>query len=243
MEESVQWWAYDIAYGNLIWDPQTKYIMACGLKSLYELSTARSRDERVEVLQGSKVSEPNRLLSYGQICREFSWSEGQYMSTLRDTSVPPSQPIAIVSVRTEPFYNDPDPGPLKAWRWALNRHTLAGGATLDELDCQLDWGYVLWDEVFLQSAGLFDLTDDEMLLAQNNRSDEECLGSVGCQRRYEIWSQGGLGWWGYPDDESQVIWPSSPEARSYQKADDQDELWRYYDMLRGERGRKINLGN
>ena len=98
VDYSVQWGAYNIPHAEYCtYPPATNHTMSCGLASLYELATAQSRDERVEALQGGKVSEPSRLASYDLVFREI-WPH----------------PQNTLSVRKHAFYNDPDPSPLKA---------------------------------------------------------------------------------------------------------------------------------
>lgn len=105
---------------------------------------------------------------------------------------------------TPPFFNDTDPGPEDAWRWAHERDTCVGFVNSGIRRQVRHWAYVFWDSARLEKLGVLDtpwqLPDEDPApdYTEMRRSHD---------RRSQIYMAGGRGWWSW-EDESKVTWPN-----------------------------------
>lgn len=124
-------------------------------------------------------------------------------------------------------YDDPNPGPERAWRYEVFSFGLVDNGPRDlwakAVSPPREWGSVFWDEKRLDGWGFFDedvpVANEESGGSELRRAELEMSDSW--TRRSLINLAGGSGWWS-SDDESQIVWaedrpsPSDDEVKRKQ---------------------------
>ena len=175
-----------------------------GLDFIFQLSTARTYDER------------HRLLLSGQDC------EGSFLSNaMSPPRVLPYQSVTLEEFFEEkeavfvksPFGDDNESGPAKAWRWAHATTRQNRSYFLEKHRPLRQRGYVMWDLRRLLEWNLFKNPVGDLIarhrmsyfdLLRWEAEQNEQMNSW--EERSRIWQEGGEGWWA-PGDESHIRWP------------------------------------
>lgn len=180
-----------------------------GLEYIFQLSTARTYDDRHRLLK-----------SYG--------SSGSFLSdALRPPDLPQHDGIPLQEFNDEeeklyvnpPFDDDDGIGPAEAWRWIHARSTKDHFYFRNDHRWLRQRGYVMWDLprllgwIFLsfpvKALALERLPRARQILEETARREaEQEMQRYSWTERSRIWSKGGRGWWA-PGDESRIQWPSS----------------------------------
>lgn len=164
-------------------------LLATGLEKLFSLAIAASHEERSCILPVYRPYHREDFL-YKALDRAFRASSSSQ------------------NVERKSFFDDPDPGPANAWRWAdvaYPHHLRPIGPILSEL--QRQWGYVMWDKARLERSevlrsSLVATTNSLPRLSAAYRPNWR----QSLPRRRALFNLGGRGWWD-SEDESKVIYP------------------------------------
>ncbi|MCJ1382882.1 hypothetical protein MMC17_005995 [Xylographa soralifera] len=219
--------AHDIEWGEerVMYDTDDWYApenawkqgtLSLGLNYLRRLITAETYEERYQLLAPNHRSDQD-FLHEGLIASNHEYEDEvelcEYSSDDERRLIHP------------PFLEDPDPGPVRAWRWA-HEHEARDSFIFANTHRQLrKRGYVMWDLERLYKWDLFrtpwrcgegtpfDQEQSDLEFNAMNKSFEE---------RSKIWQRGGTGWWS-EGDESKIVWK---KQEPYRPRDDKPK-WPY----------------
>ncbi|KAI1116635.1 hypothetical protein F5Y14DRAFT_51029 [Nemania sp. NC0429] len=211
VEHDITWGYMAIPYISEHCSDYAQAILSHGIDKIYQL---------VQPL--STYAEWHALLS----CGEESYNEPRFMTGFlgggleRGASplIPPWVPLCEMDaeykefVINQPFYQDPDPGPVSMWEW-IYREFGPGELVADpRMIVHRQWAFPFWDHSRLEAAGL--LGDpmipgpwciSELELAQFDMEDHLASLAETRRARRKIWEAGGFGWYSHQDS-SQVKW-------------------------------------
>lgn len=203
-EHDVAWGGVYIPYGENLGDGFLQHVVSLGLLNIFDIYVAKDYAARHQVfcrVYRSKYPSQNtehlweglRCANTGEIChvRLHSFTPEDEARHIRPS-----------------FYNDPDPGPEKAWRWA---HQVSWKIDfINGWQCEEErrWGYVMWDLERLEEWKTLDQPWRLTTLPEAERNARQYrleIMQASHQRREEIAKRGGQGWWS-SKDESKVKW-------------------------------------
>ncbi|RYC56095.1 hypothetical protein CHU98_g10120 [Xylaria longipes] len=202
-EHDVSWGAWNVDYIFGLDSPWAQYILSLGLQKLCEISSAETYEERYRALDATKC--PSVTLSF--LHEGFEIASERNNDVFLEDLTPENETLHIKS----PFFKDPDPGPLDAWRWAHLEETRSNWVYQEDRKELREWGYVIWDRVRLEAVGIFDgswrdmVSARDLTLERQNIGREQAYMQNSWEKREEIRRAGGSGWWSW-GDESKVKW-------------------------------------
>jgi len=124
-----------------------QYILSLGLGKMYQIAEADTDEERDRLLYSYRhPSATYRFLHKG----------------LQNANLP-NDNIVVVDLVPEggtllikqPFFYDPDSGPVDAWRLSHQEETRANWVYQGNRHHLRRWGYVMWDRSRLKTSGIF----------------------------------------------------------------------------------------
>ncbi|KAI8948488.1 hypothetical protein F4801DRAFT_556711 [Xylaria longipes] len=202
-EHDVSWGAWNVDYIFDLDSPWAQYILSLGLQKLCEISSAETYEERYRALDATKC--PSVTPSF--LHEGFEIASERNNDVFLEDLTPENETLHIKS----PFFKDPDPGPLDAWRWAHLEETRSNWVYQEDRKELREWGYVIWDRVRLEAVGIFDgswrdmVSARDLTLERQNIGREQAYMQNSWEKREEIRRAGGSGWWSW-GDESKVKW-------------------------------------
>lgn len=184
--------------------PFVQYLLSRGLKKVYQITQANTYEERYDLIHPMHYPNTNR-----NFLRHWLNRNGRLNNFYK--------PYALMEVGStdhvntlwiRPFFEDPDHGPIHAWRWAHTRGMqINDQKVIYSPECRLVrqwWAYVFWDHSRLLAAGIlstpFDWRGDLQLGSHMHRQETGRFNAH--QRgswpiRSNIFRYGGRGWWNW----------------------------------------------
>ncbi|KAI0856525.1 hypothetical protein F4860DRAFT_492626 [Xylaria cubensis] len=136
----------------------------------------------------------------------------QRYRVLDAADLPGMRNFYFMSFGPKPFCDDPDSGPQNALEWAFIDENPRIASFQDYYQNTLrGWGYVMWDQVRLETVGIFEKEWDhpelweQYCIDERDFAERKKLIEKSWKRRMSISNTGGSGWWSW-EDESQVRW-------------------------------------
>jgi hypothetical protein len=142
----VSWGAYHTSYVTEFDDLYTEWVLSRGLRSIYNVSRAETYLQRYQLLGCNIPNIANAFLHEAFENYDFLLLEPDDSTNCNERSKQPNPP----------FYNDPDPGPEKIWKWSHPDEVRIGLSKEMEYRPERACGYVFWDEERLDKTGLLD---------------------------------------------------------------------------------------
>ena len=215
-EHDIEWGERSIPYSNMNErddNDYTEWCLSFGLEWLHKLVTASTYNERYQM-----------FLPWLSTNCDFMGS-----MLFRTDTVPLPTLVSIddfgerrlvelseedqFKILNTKFANDPDRGPLEAWRWAYQELSVTHLCYRLEQEQLRERGYVMFDFDRLYRWNIFSTSFDTQAAYKDwwkrrretdNGLYERMIRSWG--ERSKIWLRGGRGWWS-EGDESKLIWP------------------------------------
>jgi hypothetical protein len=189
-----------------------QYFLSIGVKKLYEISNAGGYEEQYRALDAKNPPGISDFLFQGFEFYGNDRSDNVYLDEL-------TREDEKSRIR-QPFFDDPDLGPVDAWRWAHLQYPRSSWVYQESHRELREWGYVVWDRPRLETVGIFrqacedmPVTHDPVLLEQEAERERGWLQNS-WEERKAVSGRGGSGWWCW-GDESRVQWKKIPRKSSW----------------------------
>ncbi len=135
-------------------DADTEWLLSRGLRFNYNVSRAETYAQRYQLL-GCDI--PKCTFSF---LHEAIFSYGFLLLASNN----PTSPKKMPKQPSKPFYNDPDPGPERIWKWSHETESRIGLSKEVEYQSERACGYVFWDGERLDRTGWLDNNWDDMVI-------------------------------------------------------------------------------
>ncbi|KAI1109804.1 hypothetical protein F5Y14DRAFT_390502 [Nemania sp. NC0429] len=207
-EHDVGWGASNVSYEASPDSFHLQYILSLGIEKLCDIVNAETYEERYRVLDATNG--PSSTVSF--LYQGFETANNSNPDVWLEDLTPEIENLYI----RRPYFNDPDPGPADAWRWAHLELSCVNWVYHGDRDQLRRWGYVMWDRSRLEEVGVFQGPWEDMVSPEDSLLERQELGR---QRAYmenswgpreRISRDGGSGWWAW-GDESQIRWEKKRE--------------------------------
>ncbi|KAI1128855.1 hypothetical protein F5Y10DRAFT_239732 [Nemania abortiva] len=206
--------AHDVCWGEFqvepvrwLGDPQLQSLYFKGLVSLERIAKAKTYDQQHVLLDHGRIPYARSrnlyraLKNYGyQVCDERA-SVSNY-ENWRD----------YASKVKRPYFEDPDDGPFRIWKWAHESASLRRSVYQRGQAELRKWGYVMWDRARLDTLPILRDTWQPPVFSPFGRSlPDDPVGEVderwvsSWRERSRIYNEQGRGWWDF-GNESKIVW-------------------------------------
>ncbi|KAI1423884.1 hypothetical protein F5Y12DRAFT_797928 [Xylaria sp. FL1777] len=127
--------------------PYSQYFLSLGVKKLYGISSTEGHKEWYRGLDDNNLLKLRNNFLFEALL--------QYDNVPTDVSLDEMTREDEKSHIKQPFFDDPDPGPVDAWRWAHWKDIRANWVYQEYHEELREWGYVIWDRSRLETVGIF----------------------------------------------------------------------------------------
>jgi hypothetical protein len=141
----MSWGAYNTSYVTEFDDLDSEWVLSRGLRRIYNVSRAETYLQRYQLLGCDIPNSANAFLHEAFAYYNFLLLKPDSTNG-NETSKQPNPP----------FYDDPDPGPKKIWKWSHTDELRIGLAKEMEYRPLRTCGYVFWGGERLDKTGLLD---------------------------------------------------------------------------------------
>ncbi|KAI0401431.1 hypothetical protein F4802DRAFT_601023 [Xylaria palmicola] len=196
-EHDVRWGAANVDYVDIIDNRYLHDVISRGLATIYDVSTAEIYEEQYRALNAAKTPWPGDFL-YDGLEED---TKGQYRGVFVADITPENEDIYI----KRPFFNDPDPGPKNAWRWAHIEENQLMWVYREDREELREWGYVMWDQSRLDASSIFQgpwediLSERDLVLEDQEAGRERGYMQNSWEQREAASRAGASGWWSWGD--------------------------------------------
>jgi len=204
-EHDVYWGFMHIPRADFDYTEFIEGILAKGLCFIHKLSLATTYEDRRKLLGQERPT-----YTYPNL--DSALSEPHCF--LEDDVLGDGADLKTLGIG-EPFYADPDSGPVDVWRWAHLDNPPDLFVNIKELSPFRMWGYVFWDLIRIDNTNVmqneldwpFDLGQSYLRDIELEREQWELSRewSESVDRRTVIYQNGGEGWFAL-ENESKVIY-------------------------------------
>lgn len=199
--------------------PYIQHLLSLGLEKLHQIITAETYEERYKLLNDHRSDCPRARLDflYDALGNVNGPDDKLYLLDF----TPEDEHSHIRPA----FFDDPDPGPAKIWRWAHQDETQRHFVYQESRGPLREWGYVMWDLRRLHDLGIFQKPFDTEDAWNASRVDLDQEGrvraemGVSWEARSKIYMAGGRGCWSV-GDHNEIVWKGQkpPHKRHYTRA-------------------------
>ncbi|KAI0973402.1 hypothetical protein F4678DRAFT_477867 [Xylaria arbuscula] len=207
-EHDVNWGAANVEYDNEIDNPYVQAVLSRGLEKIYKISRAETYDERYRALNANKCPHCNSSFLCDGLEEEANelYNDNVYIEDI----TPANEKLYI----KQSFFNDLNPGPMNAWRWAHVEETRSNWVYQHNHKELREWGYVMWDQSRLDAVGILQKRWEDTVSVRNLALEQQEAGREHAYmqnswiERENVSMAGGSGWssWG---DRSKLKWKTS----------------------------------
>ncbi|KAJ2978822.1 hypothetical protein NUW58_g7373 [Xylaria curta] len=146
-EHDVDWGARKVDYTNCFDSPEMQSVVSRGLAKLYEITGAETYAERYQALDVDTLP----YYSCELLCESLESLDEDWDGILLEELTPETEKTHV----KQSLFNDPDSGPLDAWRWAHSQESRERWVYQKDRRELRQWGYVMWDRARLETADIF----------------------------------------------------------------------------------------
>ncbi|KAI3323322.1 hypothetical protein HD806DRAFT_544087 [Xylariaceae sp. AK1471] len=203
VEHDVDWGAWEVEYCGEVDAPEMQHVLSRGLAKLHAIAGAETYEERHQVLDAYEI--PDRT-------SEFLHDDFQYANKPNDDiwfqGLTPEEEALLTG---QPFFADPESGPVDIWRWAYDDQTWSSWVYQHYQHDLRQWGYVMWDRSRLEAVSIFQKPFDweegrrYSILRLEEAHRQRRLVDKSKDKALVIRRNGGTGWWSW-GDLSKVKW-------------------------------------
>ncbi|WEW57319.1 hypothetical protein PRK78_002784 [Emydomyces testavorans] len=204
-EHDITWGETRVEYGVGIESPYIQRLLSLGLEKLYQIITAETYEARYKLLNDRRFNCPR--------------TQFDFLYDALDNVNEPDDALFLSDFTPEdershirpPFFDDPDPGPAKIWRWAHQDETQLQFVYQKSREPLREWGYVMWNSRRLHDLGILQEPFDTEGAWNASRPDLDEEGrlraemGMSWEARSKIYMTGGRGWWSV-GDHSKIVW-------------------------------------
>ncbi|KAI8635657.1 hypothetical protein F5Y19DRAFT_482857 [Xylariaceae sp. FL1651] len=198
VEHDIKWGAGGVPYGDSIDSPYIQDVLPLGLEKLHQIATTETYRERERFLCPGY----SPRWTYSFLYEVFRNANERWTDSVLDTLLLEDLTFTdeLLCIK-QPFFTDPDSGPIDVWRWAHHEESWHHWVYQENYRDLRKWGYVMWDRFRLEAIGIFqdpwEETDDseQSLLEEQEVQRERAYLQNSQDQRERLHSLGGTGWW------------------------------------------------